>query len=854
MGDILPHKCGIDLFGAIHTAKHSLYPSGFAVLGYDAIYALKAAIEKAGTTDTDAVREALKGMDFTGLRGYTPVRAIDLMMVVPTYNGIITHESPYPFPIWREIWRIDGAEVIRAEESVLEVRAALSNETLLREEREPEQEVAVLHIGPIGDYGWTYEGHLGAQQMAEELPYVEISEGEEACGPDSPQIMREYAENGYKVIFCHSYNFGGYTEEVCPDYPDVIFMWGAGVEKKAPNAGIYFGRMYEARFLAGIVAGAMTKSNKIGYAAAIPTSEVVRGINAFARGVASVNSDAGVHVEWIGEWYDPPKEKEAALSVIDQGCDIITHHSDSYSPAEAAEERGVYYISFGSDMRRFAPHVFLTGTLWNWAPIMTDIVRAVHDGTWDEHPGQDWWYGLAEGGVKLAPFSDLVPDDVKELVEAKKQAIIEGQVEVFPGMTDGELREIYYFEGNVVGELPPTEPEKAMKIGAVYPLTGSLATTGADIKNAILLAVDMINNECNLDLPLARSKGIESLDGAKIQVIFGDSEGSPSKGASEVERLIHEEKVVALVGCYQSAVTAEASQAAEDKGIPFLTAMSAAPSLTERGFRWFFRSGPGDEIFVQNFYEFLQDIQEEKDIEVEKLGIVYEDSLWGPEFAEHAEQYAEEYGYQVVEKISYSADATNVTNEVRRIKDARPDVVLQASYINEAVLYMRTYKEMDFTPDAIWADDGGFLEPEFLRTLGDDGNYILSRATWSKDLAEAKPLAGTINEMFRVRYGANMTGLSARAFTGMLVLADAINRAGSTDPEAIRQALLETNIPADKLIMPWDGVKFDQETHQNTLGEGIICQIIDQEYYTVWPWNLATKEVIWPIPRWEERE
>jgi len=324
--------------------------------------------------------------------------------------------------------------------------------------------------------------------------------------------------------------------------------------------------------------------------------------------------------------------------------------------------------------------------------------------------------------------------------------------------------------------------------------------------------------------------------------------------AFSIERLIHEEKVVALVGCYQSAVTAEASQAAEDKGMPFLSPISCAPSLTERGFRWFFRSGPSDKIFVQNFYEFLQDVQEEKDIEVEKLGIVYEDSLWGPEFAEHAEQYAEEYGYQVVEKISYSADATNVTNEVRRIKDARPDVVLQASYINEAVLYMRTYKEMDFTPDAIWADDGGFLEPEFLKTLGDDGNYILSRATWSKDLAEAKPLAGTINEMFRVRYGADMTGLSARAFTGMLVLADALNRAGSTDPEAIREALLETNIPADELIMPWDGVKFDQETHQNTLGKGIICQIIDQEYYTVWPWNLATKEVIWPIPGWEERE
>ena len=217
-------------------------------------------------------------------------------------------------------------------------------------------------------------------------------------------------------------------------------------------------------------------------------------------------------------------------------------------------------------------------------------------------------------------------------------------------------------------------------------------------------------------------------------------------------------------------------------------------------------------------------------------------------FSKYAEQYAEEYGYPVVENISYDSDTTNVANEVQRLKNANPDVVMQASYINDAILYMQTYKETKFTPDAILADGVGFIEPEFLKTLGDDGNYILTRATWSKDLAEAKPLVGTVNQMFRERYEANMTGNSARTFTGMLVLADAINRAGSTDSEAIREALLETNVSSDKLIMPWDGVKFDRETHQNTWGKGIICQIIDQEYYTVWPWNLATKELIWPMP------
>nr|QNO56906.1 hypothetical protein AAPMNBCG_00006 [Methanosarcinales archaeon ANME-1 ERB7] len=374
------------------------------------------------------------------------------------------------------------------------------------------------------------------------------------------------------------------------------------------------------------------------------------------------------------------------------------------------------------------------------------------------------------------------------------------------------------------------------------------ATTGTDVKNGILLAVDIINNEYKIDLPLARTKGIDSLDGAKIEVVFGDSQGSPSTGKSEAERIIEKEKVVALIGCYQSSVTAEASQIAEDKGIPFLAPESSAPILTQRGFSWFFRTTPNDETFVQNFYQFLQDIQEEKGIKIEKLGIVYENSLWGPEFSKYAEQYAKGYGYQVVENISYDSETTNVTNEVQRLKNANPDVVMQASYINDAIFYMQTYKDLNFSPDAILADNAGFIEPEFLQTLGDDGNYILTRATWSKDLAEAKPLVGTANLMFRERYETNMTGNSARAFTGMLVLADAINRAGSTDSEAIREALLETNVPGDKLIMPWDGIRFDHETHQNILGKGIICQIIDQEYYTVWPWNLATKELIWPMP------
>jgi len=392
------------------------------------------------------------------------------------------------------------------------------------------------------------------------------------------------------------------------------------------------------------------------------------------------------------------------------------------------------------------------------------------------------------------------------------------------------------------------EVDKTLKIGAIYPLSGSSATSGANVKNGILFAVDIINNEFDLDIPLARSNGIVSLDGRQIEIVFGDSQGSPSVGKVEAEKVIQKENLVALLGCYHSAVTDEVSQLAENLSLPFITAASTAPSLTQRGFNWFFRTTPNDVTFVQNFFEFLQEIQRDRGISVERLGVVHEDSIWGQEFGNYARFYANESGYQIAANISYSAGTENVSNDVQKLKDANVDVVMHASYSNDAILFMQTYKQMDYRPDAILANDAGFIERDFLQVLGEDGNFPLTRQSWNKDLSEMKPLIGTVNEMFKERYGMDMNGNSARAFTGMLVLADAIERAGSTHPEAIQQTLLETNVTDDKLIMPWGGVKFDQKTHQNILGKGIITQIIDQNYCTVWPWNLATKELIWPMP------
>ena len=317
-----------------------------------------------------------------------------------------------------------------------------------------ELNVTLIDFGPVGVYGWAYEGHVGASKMAQKLPYVKFSEIENVDAPNAPRILRECAKNGSKLIFCHSYDFMNAIKEVAPEYPAVIFMWGGGTEKLAPNAGVYYEKIYEALYLAGIVAGNMTKTDKIGFAAAFPTSEVIIGINAFARGIASSNPHAKVYVEWIGNWYDPGKERAVALSLINKGCDILTHASTSDATGEIADEMGTYFISSGSDTGRFSPRVYLTGAMWNFEPIMTDIVESVHNGTWDSQPRQEWWYGLAEGAVKLAPFGNLVPSNVRSFVNKKQEEIVQKKLEVFPGLKDEDLKKMYYLEPNVVGELP----------------------------------------------------------------------------------------------------------------------------------------------------------------------------------------------------------------------------------------------------------------------------------------------------------------------------------------------------------------------------------------------------------------
>lgn len=395
--------------------------------------------------------------------------------------------------------------------------------------------------------------------------------------------------------------------------------------------------------------------------------------------------------------------------------------------------------------------------------------------------------------------------------------------------------------------------DKTVRIGAIYPLTGPAASTGTELKDAITLAADIVNGKYDLDLPLARTEGLPDLGGAKIEVVFGDHQGKPDVGQAEAERMITAEKVVALIGAYYSSVTTTVSIAAERHHIPFLNPESTDPMLTERGFKWFFRTTPYDDPFAENFFQFLQELKKKKGAKIGSVALLYENTNFGTGVAAVEKKYAAKYGYKVAADIAYAEKGTSAVAEVEKLKASGADVVMPASYTADAILHVKTFKDLNYAPQGILAMDAGYISDEFKKTLGRDGNYILSREVWALDLAKRKPMIAKVNAIYKKRFGRDMNGNSARSFTGLLVLADAINRAKSTDPEKIRQALEKYTLSGDRMIMPWDGVAFDPKTHQNTKGRGIIVQLVDGEYYTVWPFELASRDIVWPFPAWGKR-
>lgn len=400
------------------------------------------------------------------------------------------------------------------------------------------------------------------------------------------------------------------------------------------------------------------------------------------------------------------------------------------------------------------------------------------------------------------------------------------------------------------GDTPSGQVPSVVRIGLLYPLTGDHEAAGKDVMEGITLALEMIEGDAlDPDLPLAGTKGLDGLGGAHIQILLRDVGNDPRSVRALVRELVEKEGVAALMGCYASSLTATASEQAEILRVPFLNDTSTAPHLTRRGLRWFFRTTPDDEIFSRNFFAFLRDVGNRREVEVpHRLVLLFENGPWGTGVARAERHLALDQHYILASEVPYDPRQEDFREELLLIRNAMPAILLQASYERDALLLLKGCRDMGIRPHAILGMDAGFIGPTFIRELGPFAEGILSREVWAEDVARKKPLAARISRRFRERFGREMTGNSARAFTGILTLLEAIDKAGSVAPDRIREALLQIHVTPDRTIMPWDGIAFDPDTGQNVLGKGLIVQVQEGRYVTVWPWDQAEPPLCWPFP------
>ena len=310
--------------------------------------------------------------------------------------------------------------------------------------------IAFIYIGQAGDLGWTFEHDRGVKMLQEKLgDQIEvITVPDVPEGPDSEKAMRDVIQQGSKVVFATSFGYMDYMLAVAESTPNVTFEHCSGF-KTADNMSTYFGRMYQPRYLSGLVAGSMTETNLIGFVAAHPIPEVIRGINAFTLGVRKVNPDAQVRVVWTSTWYDPVKEREAAEALLDEGADIIAQHQDTTEPQKAAKERGLLSIGYDSDMGQFVGESVLTSPVWNWGVYYVSTVQSILDGTWATH---QYWGGLNDDVVELADFSPKVPADVKATVDSEKTRIESGEWDVFCGPVKDQGGSVKVPEGQCMSD------------------------------------------------------------------------------------------------------------------------------------------------------------------------------------------------------------------------------------------------------------------------------------------------------------------------------------------------------------------------------------------------------------------
>lgn len=382
-------------------------------------------------------------------------------------------------------------------------------------------------------------------------------------------------------------------------------------------------------------------------------------------------------------------------------------------------------------------------------------------------------------------------------------------------------------------------------IGVIYPLSGASAQIGVDAQKAFETAAELINKNYDFDLPLARGEGFPNLGGAKVRLVFVDHQADPQKGRAEAERLITQEKVSAIIGTYQSAVAVTVSQICERYKIPFLSADNSSPSLHRRGLKFYFRAAPHDEMFSTAMFDFL-DTLKKKGKKIETLSLFHEDTIFGTDSSNAQLKLAADRGYKIAADIKYRANSPSLTTEVQQLKAANADVLMPSSYTTDAILLVKTMGELGYKPKNIIAQDAGFSEKALYDAVGDKLEGVISRGSFSLDLTARRLMVGKINAMYKEKSGKDFNDYSSRQFMGLIVMADAINRAKSTDGDKIREALIATDMLGESTIMPWKRVKFD-DMGQNNDADPVLLQYIGGKFVTIFPPQAAVAEAIWPM-------
>jgi len=384
-------------------------------------------------------------------------------------------------------------------------------------------------------------------------------------------------------------------------------------------------------------------------------------------------------------------------------------------------------------------------------------------------------------------------------------------------------------------------------IGAIYPLTGNAAQVGLDAKAAYEVEADIINTtHAAIPMVMGKGGGLDKLGGAKIKLIFADSQNDPQKARAEAERLITQEHAVAIIGSYTSATAATISQVTERYEVPYMSADNSSPSLNQRGLKWFFRTSPHDEMFSAAMFNFFTEIGQKTGHKVKSVALFYEDSIFGSDSSNVQRKLAADQKIDVAADVKYRANSPSLSAEAQKLKAANADVILPSSYTSDAILILKAMAEIGYKPKAIMAQAAGFQEQAFLTGAGDLAEGAMSRSSFALDATKSRPAIAPVNALYKAKNNKDLNDNTSRDVTALAVLADAINRAGSAKPEDIRKALTETNIKGSDTIMPWAGVKFD-ETGQNTLGTPVIQQVKGGVYHTIWPFDVAVMDPVWNV-------